>query len=77
MGMATAVSEFTTKIKPETLGLDLFVTDGSQDTQCSNADIYLGESGSDLPVSCEGELVIESLNVFVLFCLLISIQACD
>lgn len=62
---------------PEILGLDLLVTDGRQNTWCPNTDTNLGESGSDLPGSCERESVIESLNGFVLFCLLISIQACD
>lgn len=75
--IGSPVSEFTTKIKPEILGLDPLVTDGRQNAWCPNADVNLGESGSDLPGSCERESVIESLNVFVLFCLLISIQACD
>jgi len=75
--IGSPVSEFTTRIKPKILGLDLLVMDGRQNAWCPNTDINLGESGSDLPGSCERELVIESLNVFVLFCLLISIQACD
>ena len=75
--IGSPISEFTTRIKPEILGLDLLVMDGRQNVWCPNADINLEESGSDLPGSCERESVIESLNVFVLFCLLISIQACD